>query len=190
MSHTGCVMSHRVRIKSPIRTAHLEDPTEPQYEYSTRSIEQPAYSTKFYYQLYTNYLVRHNSQVMMSRTNKFNEYRLHTVFQENIVIHTHVEPNDDGEEPAAVLTAWKREKEIGPVRFGTIWIEKEVGSNELRATRTIQKGHLRDVDRYLRELEVLAKVTLVCFIQIRVPRRTRLIRKLETKPLHVISRLV
>lgn len=184
-------MSHRVRIKSAIRTAHPEDSKEFQYEYITRSIQQPAYSTRFYYQRYTNFLVRHDSRAMMSTTNKFNEYRLQTVFQENIVIHTHVEPNDDGEEPAAVLTAWKREKEIGPVKFGTIWIEKEVGSSELRATRTIQKGRLRDVDHYVRELEGLAKVALVCFIRIRVPRRTRLIEgKSGPKSLHVISRLV
>lgn len=73
---------------------------------------------------------------MASRTLVVDQFKLDVIFHDDTVTHTGLLAG-----PRANAT-WKRGTKIGSGGFGVVWIEKKVGSGELRAVKVIPRRAL------------------------------------------------
>lgn len=71
---------------------------------------------------------------------KLDHYKLETVFHDGYVVHTTYElelSTKQGKE-----STWREEKFIGAGGFGSVLLEKEDGSGQLRAVKTLSRDSL------------------------------------------------
>lgn len=90
----------------------------------------------------------------MTSIAKFARYKLNTVFDGDIVIHTTTKPDlRTGRRNVEITTRWRRGNKIASGGYGAVWREKDEESGELRAVKIVLKQKLNH-----RELDALAEV--------------------------------
>lgn len=91
---------------------------------------------------------------MASRTSRINRYKLNAIFNGDTVVHTTYKSDLGAKQRRVeVKTTWRREKELGSGAFGVVWREREEGSGELRAVKTVPRLQLN-----VREMEALVEL--------------------------------
>lgn len=81
---------------------------------------------------------------MASRTTNLDRYKLDTVFHESTIVHK--------SSLAGVRDkTWRRIREIGTGSFGSVWLEKEDESEQLRAVKILSKVSIKTS-----EIEIMA----------------------------------
>lgn len=78
------------------------------------------------------------------------EYKLDSVFYEdgNTVVHAR-----DAQLGLPAIATWRTEGKLGSGAFGVVWRQREEGSGQLRAVKTVSKQQLN-----VRELEALVEL--------------------------------
>lgn len=92
---------------------------------------------------------------MASKASKLDQYKLHTSFYRDTVIHTTYQSDqEEGQRRVGVKATWKREQELGAGAFGVVRREREKGSGRLRAVKIIPRQNFKN----RREVEALVEL--------------------------------
>lgn len=93
---------------------------------------------------------------MASHIPKLDHYKLETEFHDNYVVHTTYEWELSAKRPQE-SSAWVGQKKIGSGGFGSVWLEKEKETGQLRAVKRLGRGTLESMN-FSQELLALIRL--------------------------------